>query len=81
MLGILEKGGRDHLVKEIVKSGVKFDKCIAGQHFVKLIGNVDGVSAPQQQQKKQFDGKRKWLSFVFKMFILIKFYLILIIRM
>jgi hypothetical protein len=37
LLAILEKGGRDHLLKEIIKSGVKFDKCIAGKHFVKLI--------------------------------------------
>lgn len=42
LLGILEKGGRDNLVKEISKSGVKFDKCIAGQHFVKLIDSVVG---------------------------------------
>ena len=53
LLGILEKGGRDHLVKEIAKSGVKFDKCIAGQHFVKLIESVVG------QQSKPKDGKKK----------------------
>jgi len=60
LLGILEKGGRDHLVKEIVKTGVKFDKCIAGQHFLKLISGVEGTPAPQTHQKnQQFNGKRK----------------------
>lgn len=64
LLGILEKGGRDNLVKEIVKSGVNFDKCIAGQHFLKLISSVEGTPAPQNYQKnqkqQQQNGKRKW---------------------
>ncbi len=53
LLGILEKGGRDHLVKEIAKTGVKFEKCIAGQHFVKLIDNTVG------HQNKAKEGKKK----------------------
>jgi hypothetical protein len=40
LLGILEKGGRDHLVHEIIKTGVNFDNCIAGKHFMKLISAV-----------------------------------------
>jgi hypothetical protein len=40
------------LIREIIKTGVKFDKCIAGQHFVKLIDNISG-------NKQQKDGKRK----------------------
>jgi hypothetical protein len=51
-LGILEKGGRDHLVREIVKTGAKFDKCIAGQHFVKLIDNLMGESKAKDGKKK-----------------------------
>lgn len=62
LLGILEKGGRDHLVKEIVKSGVGFDKCIAGQHFLKLINGSTGKEFQQQQPhgQKKYDGKKKW---------------------
>jgi hypothetical protein len=62
LLGILEKGGRDHLIKEIVKSGVGFDKCIAGQHFMKLINSGEGSGFQQQQHqphKKQHDGRKK----------------------
>ncbi len=61
LLGILEKGGRDHLVKEIVKSGVGFDKCIAGQHFLKLINGSTGKEFQQQPHgQKKFDNKKKW---------------------
>ena len=53
LLGLLEKGGRDHLIREIVKSGAKFDKCIAGQHFVKLIDSLGGQSKPNKDSKKK----------------------------
>ena len=61
LLGVLEKGGRDHLVQTIMKAnGLNLDKCIAGKHFYKLFEtakqnqvNSNGNSNDKKDKKKK----------------------------
>ncbi len=66
MLGILEKGGRDHLMQSIVKSGANFEKCIAGKHFMKLFEGISKTLVPaktsnnDKNQGKQNKKEIEW---------------------
>jgi hypothetical protein len=40
LLGLIEKGGRDYIITEIKKSGIKLEKVVAGEHYMKVISGV-----------------------------------------
>jgi hypothetical protein len=45
------------LIKEIVKTGAKFDKCIAGKHFIQLINNTSGIQSSNSKHQSDNDKK------------------------